>query len=192
MVFPYPSMISTRLLLLVALAALFLPVIATAAKDESPAPSVGLGETVYVTIEYFDPIRFERMRYGLMTGDELILATLRDSAAEQARFAGYAGTVIVLAENAKPPAEATVLRLTWNGNAVGADVTQAGKGKFLGVVNRLPISYHPDFMRMQRSIDTAGVPNARRDAALRAEVQMDLFQALQYLVRYQKGLTPRD
>jgi hypothetical protein len=170
--------------LLAAFAALTLPFITCATKAESPS-----SDTVYVTIENFDPIRFDRMRYSLMTGDELILATLKGSAAEQAHFAGYPGTVIVLDENAKPPAGATVLTLTWNGNAVAADVNQAGKGKYLGIVNRLPLSYHPDFKRLQQSIDTAGVPDARRDAALRAEVQMNLFLALQYLVRYQKDLS---
>ncbi len=176
-----------RLPLLTAFAALLLPAFSTAVRAETSASPVAAGDAVYVTIENFDPIRFDRMRYALMTGDELILSTLKSSATEQARFAGYTGTVNVLDENAKPPAGATLLTLTWNGNAVSADVTQAGKSKYLGVVNRLPISYHPDFKRMQLSIDTAGVPNARRDAALRAEVQMDLFQALQYLVRYQKG-----
>jgi len=39
---------------------------------------------------------------------------------------------------------------------------------------------------LRRSIDQAGLPDARRDATLRADVQMELYLALKYLVKYQK------
>ena len=176
-----------RLTLFTAFAALIFTGVAASATAETPAQPVASGETVYVTIEYFDPIRFDRMRHALTTGDDLILVTLKDSAAEQARFAGYTGTLIVLDEKTKPPVNATVLTLTWNERDVAASVTQAGKSKYLGIVNRQPISYHPDYMHMRQLIDSAGLPDARRDAALRAEVQMDLYKALEYLVNYQKA-----
>jgi hypothetical protein len=154
------------------------------AAEVASAPA---GDKLYVNIEYYDPIRFDHMRYARSTGDELILATLKDSAAAQARFAGYAGEIAVLDEHAKAPAGAPVLTLTWNDGAVAADFAHHGQSKFLGIVNREPLSYHPDFRNMQRSIDSAGLADARRDAAVRAGVQMDLYLALHYLVHYQKS-----
>lgn len=175
-----------RLTVFAVFAALSLVAAVSPGRGGSPASPLPARETVYVTIEYFDPIRFDRMRYALMTGEELILSTLKSSAMEQARFAAYTGEVVVLDEKAKAPDGATVLTLTWNGQAVAADVVQKGRSKYLGIVNRLPLSYHPDFTRMRQTIDHAGLPDAHRDAVMRAEVQMDLFMALKYLVRYQK------
>lgn len=170
-----------RLPLLAAFAALNLLVSVRAA--EAPAPA---GNPLYVRIETSDPIYFDRLRYAVTNGDELVLSTLKATAAEQARFAGYTGEVVVLDEKARAPDGALVLVLSWDGKSVFANVGQGGKDKYLGVVNRLPLSYHPDYNRMRRSIDQAGLQDARRDATLRAEVQMELYLALKYLVKYQQ------
>ncbi len=170
---------TSRLPLLAAFAALNL--LMSARATDAPADS-----KVYVRIETSDPIHFERLRYAVTNGDELILSTLKATAAEQARFAEYAGEVIVLDEKAKAPDGATVLLLSWDDRSVFANVARGGKDKYLGVVNRLPLSYHPDYNRLRRSIDQAGLSDARRDAALRADVQMELYLALKYLVKYQK------
>jgi hypothetical protein len=178
---------TSRLPLLATVVALLFSSFVTIARAEPTANPAPAGETVYVTVEHTDYIQFNDLRYALTTGDDLFMTTLKASAAAQATFASYAGTVVVLDENVKPPSGATVLRLTWTPKVVSADVTQGGKNKYLGVVNSQPISYHPDYMNMKRSIDSAGLPDARRDAALRADLQMYLFKALQYFVRYQKN-----
>ncbi|MDI1250297.1 MAG: hypothetical protein PSV13_15650 [Lacunisphaera sp.] len=180
---------SLRPSLFAAFAAVLLLGAANLRAAETPAPAAA-DSRLYVTIGYSDPIRFNQMRWARSSGEDLIIPTLKSSAAEQARFAGYVGEIIVLDEKTQAPDGATVLNLAWNDGAVTADVTQAGKNKYLGVVNRQPLTDHPDFARLRRSIDTAGLPEARRDAAARAELQMELYLALRYLVHHQKTTAP--
>ena len=180
---------NARLLLLAASTAL-LPFADPFVRAEEN-PSSPAGEKLYLALDYDDPIAFDRARYAFTTGDELILATLKSAAAEQARVAGYAGEIVVLGEKAKAPAGAAVLTLNWATRDVTADFSDGGHHKYLGVVSNRPLSYHPDHHRLQLAIDTAGLRDARRDAAVRVGVEMNLYVALHYLVDYQQSAAPR-
>ncbi len=137
--------------------------------------------TLYVTIDALEPMEFRHQRRALADGSELILTTLQESATTQARFAGYGGEVIVLAEKAQPPASARVLRLTWTGETVAADLLPVGgtKAVNLGVVSGLPLTQHPDYDRMHAEVSRHTLKDERRDALLRAQTQMNLYLALQ-------------
>jgi len=149
------------------------------------------GEKLYVAIDYFNPIQFELMRYSWLSGEEIILNTLKATAAAQARAAGYTGELAVLEENAQAPEGAAVLRLTWvKGGNVTADLTQNGRNQYLGVVNRTPIAFHPDHDQMQRRLNHALLAEEHRDMVLRVATEMDLFVALRYVVKYESKATP--
>lgn len=137
--------------------------------------------TLYVIIDALEPMEFRHQRRALADGSELILTTLQESATTQARFAGYGGEVIVLAEKAQPPASARVLRLTWTGETVAADLLPVGgtKAVNLGVVSGLPLTQHPDYDRMHAEVSRHTLKDERRDALLRAQTQMNLYLALQ-------------
>jgi len=169
-----------RLPLFAALAGL----LATTAPSLRAAAAAGVpsGDRLYVTIAYDDPIGFARFRLAQAGGAELILTTLKDSAAEQARFAGYAGEVVVLDENAKAPEGAPVLLLNWNRDDVTASVTLNGKENYLGVVSRAHLSDHPDYKAMRAEIERNRLRAERRDAELRAATRMQLYQGLKYFV----------
>ncbi len=171
---------------LVAASCLALAAQGAARPSAVPAP----GAPVYVAIEYTSPIRFDRLRYSLMTGDELVLATLKNSATEQARVAGYDGDVIVLDEDAKAPEGAAVMTLTWFDDAVTAVISANGASKYLGVVNRAPLSEHPDYATLQRSIKWAPA-ELHRDTHLEARLKVDLWKAFALLVRYQKNMAAK-
>jgi hypothetical protein len=146
---------------------------------QADAPAV---EKIYVSIDYSDPLHFERMRLAQAGGAELILSTLKASAAEQARFANYPGEVVVLDEKDKAPDGAKGLLLYWSAGNVTATLLQGGKEKYLGVVSRAPLSDHPDYIRMRQEIQKNGLRAEHRDAELIAATKMNLYQALKYLV----------
>jgi hypothetical protein len=161
-----------------------------ALNDQTPsatisATTVAAADTVYVQIDTFDPIAFDRMRYARDNGDELILNTLKKEAAAQAKYAELNYNVVVLDDAAAPPKGANVLRLTWaNGEVLAELISPANaKPKFLGVVSRTSISYHPNGSQMLRDVDRAGLRDARRDASLRAQTQMHLYLGLQRVAR---------
>lgn len=159
-------------------AMLVLAVPAFAADTTTPTPR---HPTLYVTIDALEPMEFRHQRRALADGSELILTTLRDSAAAQARFAHYDGEVVVLDEKAKPPASTQVLRLTWTADAVAAELLPVSGGKAinLGIVSGLPLAQHPDYDRMYAEVSRQTLKDARRDALMRAETQMNLYLALQ-------------
>lgn len=148
------------------------------AADTTPPPR---HPTLYVTIDALEPMEFRHQRRALADGSELILTTLQESAAAQARFAHYNGEIVVLAEKAKPPASARVLRLTWTAEAVAAELLPVDGGKVinLGIVSGLPLTQHPDYDRMYAEITRHTLKDARRDVLLRAQTQMNLYLALQ-------------
>lgn len=151
---------------------------ALAAPAAEPAPTAPI---LYVTIDALEPMEFRHQRRALADGSELILTTLQETAAAQARFAGFEGSVVVLAEKAKPAAGANVLRLTWTSEAVAAELLPGDGGKpiNLGIVSGLPLTQHPDYDRMHAEVSRHGLKDKRRDALLRAQTQMNLYLALQ-------------
>lgn len=151
---------------------------AFAADTATPQPR---HPTLYVTIDALEPMEFRHQRRALVDGSELILTTLQETATAQARFAGFSGEVIVLADKAKPPASARVLRLTWTAETVAADLlpVDGGKAINLGIVSGLPLTQHPDYDRMHTEVSRHTLKDERRDALLRAQTQMNLYLALQ-------------
>lgn len=157
------------------------------AAADNPAP-VSSTEKLYVAIRYTDPIEFERMRYSSLTQNELILSTLKNTAQTQARAAGYVGEVIVLDEDTVAPNGAAILTLMWGtSRGVTVDLSQGGQKKYLGVVPGGPLAFHPDHALMQRRLDRAMMPDAHRDESLRVGTELELFYALQYVVKHQQS-----
>lgn len=151
----------------------------------SASPATSSVPVIYVTIDALEPLEFRHYRRALGDGSELILTTLKQSAAEQARLAHCAGEVVVLDEKAAPPAKSPVLRLTWTADAVAAELLPADGGKAinLGIVSGLPLTQHPDYDRMHAEVSRQGLKDHRRDALLRAQTQMNLYLALQRATR---------
>ena len=112
------------------------------------------------------------------------VATLQKTAADQARFAKYAGKVEVLADDAKAPEGAAVLLLTWNGAQVSATLQRGKREKELGPVSRTPLANHPDYAQMRQELDR-GSREERSDAELRARTQMNLYESLRLVQRHQ-------
>ena len=146
------------------------------ADAETPAA----GRKLYVTIDTFDPMKFDELRYARSESGEIVLSTLKATAAASAKFAGLADEVVVLEENAKAPAGASVLCLTWTDGrrTVTADLTENGKNSYLGVPSRISFLSHPDHKRITRELRSAVMPDASSDAAVRAETEMNLYFAL--------------
>jgi len=168
-----------RLALLLVLVAMHLaPVLC--ARAATPA----FGGKLYVTIETFAPIKFQELRYSRTKSGEMILSTLKETAAISAKFAGLNDEVVVLDDDVNAPEGAPVLRLTWiNGRGtVTADLTENGKNHYLGVVSRKDMLLHPDHPRLTRMLTSAGVPDAYRDAVVRTETEMNLYFALKLTV----------
>jgi hypothetical protein len=134
-------------------------------------------ETLYVKVDSPDLIAFRHYRLAKVDGSELILSTLKQSAADQAGFAKYPGKVEVLDDEAVVPTGAALLLLTWNGTAVSATVQRDGNSKEIGLVSRSPISSHPDYAQMRKELDR-GTSEERRDADLRARTRMNLYESL--------------
>ncbi len=175
---------SLRFALVASAAALYaiLPLQLAAASTVKVAPAA---EPVYVKIESNQMIWFEHYRYSEANGsEEIILSTLKQTAVDQARFAGYPGAVIVLDDGAKVPEGAPVLLLTWNGETVNATLIRGDRETSLGVVSRSSTSTHPDYANMRQFLDK-GPHLERRDAVLRANTQMNLYVALRLLNRNQ-------
>jgi hypothetical protein len=145
---------------------------------DAPDPTA---ETLYLGISSPDMIDFEKLRHAKADGTELILSTIKATAAEQAKFAGYVGEVIVLDEGAKAPDGARYLLLSWSRGDSTATFMQGGKEKYLGVVNRTPLREHPNYQSMRTEIDSHQMRDTRQDAELRAAAQMNVYMALKYL-----------
>jgi len=141
-------------------------------------------ETLYVKADSPDLIWFRHYRLAEVDGSELILATLKKTAADQARFAGYTGAVSVLDDGADAPEGAPVLLLTWSDGVVSATLQRGKANKEMGPVSRTPISNHPDYAQMRQYLDR-GTSEERRDADLRARTQVNLYQSLRLVQRYQ-------
>lgn len=161
-------------LLLALLVLLFAP--ALRANAATPAS----GGRLYVTIETFDPIKFNDYRHGRKQPGDLILGTLKGTAADSARLAGMDDEVVVLDEDAKAPEGAPVLRLTWTDGrrTVTADLTENGKNHYLGVVSRKPMLDHPEHQRLLRTVTSALLPEDRNDATVQVQTEMNLYFAL--------------
>lgn len=173
---------SFRSLLLAGAAALLSVVpLSLVAAAVSLAPAT---ETLYVKVDSPDLIAFHHYRLAEVDGAELILSTLQKSVADQARFAGYPGKVEVLGDDAKVPAGAAVVVLTWDGGVVSATLRRDDKKKELGAVSRTPLSSHPDYEQIRATLDR-GNREERRDADLRVKTQLYLFEALRLAQRYQ-------
>jgi hypothetical protein len=173
-------------------AALALPRIAAA-----PAAT---GDTLYVTVDSDDPIAFKLFRYGYNDGKDLIIDTLRAKAGDMAQAAHWSGPIVVLDENTPPPAGAHVLRLNWDdsgGSAAGVQTLGGGrserdftvsaeylpnpdaKPRYLGVVSRESLAFHPTPDLVYTRIRSAPNDFARRDETVRAKTELNLFLALQ-------------
>jgi hypothetical protein len=167
--------------LLLALSALLLAP-ALSASTANPAT----GGKLYVTIETFDPIKFNDYRHGLKQSGDLVLSTLKETAAASAKLAGLNDEVVVLDDDVKAPAGAPVLSLTWTDGrkTVTADLTENGKNHFLGVVSRKDMLLHPEHLRLTRTLTSAALPEAHRDAVVRTETEMNLYFALKLTVDF--------
>jgi hypothetical protein len=174
---------SFRLPLLAGVVALFGLFTLRLAAAEAPTLSPAT-ETLYVKVDSPDLIEFRHYRLAVVDGSELILSTLKKTAADQARFAQYAGKVEALDDDAKAPEGAAVLVLLWDGGAVSATLQRGSQKKQLGAVSRAPLSSHPDYTQMRAELDR-GSRDERRDADLRARTQMNLYEALSQVQRYQ-------
>jgi hypothetical protein len=174
---------SFRLPLLAGLVALFglFSVRLVAAEPLVIAPA---SETLYVKADSPDLIAFHHYRLAEVDGSELILATLKKTAGDQARFAKYPGKVEVLDDEAKAPEGAAVLLLTWNGERVSATLQRGKREKDLGLVSAAPLAGHPDYAQMRRELDR-GTSDERSDARLRTRTEMNLYEALRLVQRYQ-------
>jgi hypothetical protein len=171
-----------RYLLLAGLAALFsVTSLSLVAADVSISPAT---ETLYVKVDSPDLIEFRHYRLAVVDGSELILSTLKKTAADQARFAQYPGKVEVLEDDAKAPEGAAVLVLMWDGGAVSATLQRGSQKQQLGAVSRAPLSGHPDYAQMRLELDR-GSRDERRDADLRAKTQMYLYESLRQIQRNQ-------
>lgn len=142
-------------------------------------------EALYVKIDSADILSFHHYRRALVDGRELLLATLKQTAADQARLANYPGKLVVLEDDAEVPEGAPELLLYWNGSDVSAALRRGSRERALGVVSRTPLANHPDYAQMRAAMNQGSV-NERRDAVLRSEVQRDLYQALRVALRYRE------
>lgn len=176
---------SVRLRLTAAVAALFSLMVPSLVAADTPIAATAAANALHVKIDSPDLIAFRHYRLAKADGSELILSTLKKTAADQARFAGYAGEVVVLDDGAEAPAGADVLLLEWNDDSVHASLLRGGKKKFLSTVSRAPLSGHPNYAAMRADLDR-GSRDERRDADLRARTQMNLYEALRLAKRTTK------
>jgi hypothetical protein len=176
-----------RLPLLLVVSALLLAPVLRAAETAAS------GEKLYVTIETFEPIEFNELRQSHVKKGEIVLNTLKDTAAASAQLAGLSADVVVLDDEAKAPAGAPVLRLTWTDGrrSVTADLTENGKNHYLGVVSRESLLSHPDHMRLQREVDFAFPSHVRRDAVVRTETEANLYFALKLVANRRARLAAK-
>lgn len=160
--------------LLLIFAALFASV-ANANDNTADSPKL------YVVVETFEPIAFENLRQGRKESGDLVLGTLRNTATASAEFAQLPDQVVILNEKENAPENAPVLRLTWTDGrgTVAAELIENGKKYNLGIVSREPLLSHPDYNRLKRQLDMAAMQaDARHDAVVRTETEMNLYAAL--------------
>lgn len=176
-----------RLPLLLTVSVLLLAPVLRAAETAPP------DEKLYVTIDTFEPITFKDLRQSHVKKGEIVLSTLKDTAQASAKLAGVDAEVVVLDEDAKVPAGAPVLRLTWTDGRsnVTADLTENGRNHYLGVVSREPLLSHPEHMRLQREVDSAFPSHVRRDAVVRTETEANLYFALKLVANRRARLAAK-
>lgn len=160
------------------LVALFAVSFASVLRADTPAPA-SPGK-LYVTIETFEPIKFNDYRHGLRQPGDLVMSTLQATAAHSAKLAGLDSEIVVLAEDVPAPVGASVLHLTWtDGNkTVTADLIENGKKHFLGVVSRKEIVDHPERERLLRTVNAAVPPEEHNDITVQTRTEMNLYFAL--------------
>lgn len=177
-----------RLLLLLVLSALLL-VPALRAGAGAPAS----GGKLYVTIETFDPIKFNDYRHGRKQPGDLVLSTLKGTATASANLAGLNDEVVVLDEDVKAPEGAPVLRLTWTDGrrTVTADLTENGKNHFLGLVSRKTMLDHPEHKRLLRTVTSALLPEDRNDATVQVQTEINLYFALKLTANHRARIAAK-
>jgi hypothetical protein len=146
------------------------------ATKASPTAIVAARQTLYVSLAVADSVAFAQHCYALTTGTELYLSTLKQKAAEEAKFDGE---VIVLETGATPPLGANVLRLNWSLSGVVAEFFDGSRStpRNLGNVSATPLRFHPNFSAMHPDLFQPS-SDGRSDAVVRARTRMDLFLAL--------------
>jgi len=139
-----------------------------------------LNNKLYVTVDTFEPIKFNDMRHALAQEADLVLDTLKETAAASAKLAGISDEVVVLDYDEKAPKGASVLCLTWTDGrvTVTADLTENGKSYYLGVVSNESILTHPDRLRLQRAVNLAPRREDVYDATVRTTTEANLYFAL--------------
>lgn len=152
------------------------------------APAAPAGK-LYVAIDTFEPIKFNTYRYGRAQPGDLVLSTLKATAAASAKLAELSDEIVVLDEGASAPAGARVLRLTWTDgrNTVTADLTENGHNHYLGVVSRKEIPDHPEHQRLLRTVMSAVTADAQNDATVQVRTEMNLYFALKLAAAYHAG-----
>ena len=170
-----------------ALAASALPAMRAAQPANLP------GSALYVTIGTDDPLGFDRFRFGHDTpkvNEDLIVPTLRAKAPAMAAAAHWTAPLVVLAEDATPPAGQPVLHLTWgDGGKVFAEYSapSAKKPYFLGVVSKDSLSYHPTPDAALNRVLSATSEGAKHDEVVRVNTEMQLFLALGLVEQHLAG-----
>lgn len=155
---------------------------ATPAAPAEPAPAPKL----YVTIATFEPIRFQDYRLARKQRGDLVLPTLRQTAASCAKLAGLPNEIVVLDEDAPPPPNAAVLRLTWTdgSSTVTADLTEQGKNHYLGVASRYSMFDFPEHKRLTRALTAAALPDDRNDVSVATEAELNLYFSLKLVANF--------
>jgi hypothetical protein len=147
------------------------------------------GDALYVAIDTDDPLAFDRFRYaddGRTRNEDLIVPTLRNRGPSMAEAAHWPTPIVALNEDASPPPDEPVLRLTWSNGRVFAEflAKKGAKPFFLGVVNRDSLSYHPHPDEALNRIMSATSGGAKHDETIRANTEMQLYLALDLLERH--------
>ncbi|HVW22607.1 MAG TPA: hypothetical protein VHC86_15435 [Opitutaceae bacterium] len=139
------------------------------------------GEKLYVTIGFDNPIFEEHYRYGYNDGKDIVLDTLRERAADDAKKAGWPTPIVVLGDKSQPPPNEPVLRITWTDqNAVVGEYlpNKDAKPYYLGVLSRTALAFGPDPNGAVSRIHSAVNDLARRDQQVKEDVATYLYVAL--------------
>ena len=107
-----------------------------------------------------------------------------------AAAAHWTAPIVVLAEDAKPPAGQPVLHLTWaDGGKVYAEYSATGAGKpyFLGIVSKDSLAYHPTPDAALNRVLSATSEEAKHDEAIRVNTEMQLYLALGLIEKHVGG-----
>ncbi len=170
----------------IALAAVAVPHLRAAQPVAAP------GDALYVTIDTDDPLAFDRFRFaddGKTKNEDLIVPTLRARGPAMAEAAHWPTPLVALNEDASPPPNEPVLRLTWSNGRVFAEYLEKKGAKpfFLGVVNRDSLAYHPTPDAALNKIMSATSGGAKHDETIRANTEMQLYLALDLLEKHLAG-----